>query len=207
AINREDELEMPPQGRLPAKEVETLTRWVKMGLPWTPGKAGILTSDQAGPKGGIVTEEAKNYWAYKRVKRPGVPAVKNREWVRNPIDAFRLAKVEAEGLAPAAPADRIALVRRACYDLTGLPPTPEQVDAFVNDTSPTAWEKLIDRLLDSPQYGEKWGRHWLDVVRFAETNGYERDGPKPFAWRFRDYVIRSFNDDKPYDQFVREQLA
>ena len=101
----------------------------------------------------------------------------------------------------------MALIRRACYDLTGLPPTPAEVDAFVGDRSPRAYENLLDRLLASPHYGEKWGRHWLDLVRYAETNGYERDGPKPFAWRYRDYVIRSFNADKPYDRFVREQLA
>jgi len=195
---------MPPKGKLPDKDIETLTKWVQMGLPWTPGKSEIVQEE---PKSGVVTEESKNYWCYKPVKRPDVPAVNNKDWVRNPIDAFLLAKVEAKALTPVVPAGRVALARRAYYDLTGLPPTPEQVDAFVNDPSAGAWEKLIDKLLDSPQYGEKWGRHWLDVVRFAETNGYERDGPKPFAWRFRDYVIKSFNDDKPYDQFVREQLA
>src|SRR5262249_837214 len=108
---------------------------------------------------------------------------------------------------PAPPADKVALVRRVYYDLIGLAPTPEQVDEFVNDSSPNGYEKLIDKLLDSPHYGEKWGRHWLDVVHYAETNGYERDGPKPFAWLYRDYVIQSFNENKPYDQFVREQLA
>jgi mono/diheme cytochrome c family protein len=198
---------MPPKGKLPDKDVETLTKWVKMGLPWAPGVDLGKDGPAGEPKGGVVTEEAKNYWCYRPVKRPAVPAVKDRQWVHNPIDAFLLAKVEAKGLTPALPADRVALVRRAYYDLTGLAPTPEQVDAFVADRSAGAWERLIDRLLDSPQYGEKWGRHWLDVVRYAETNGYERDGDKPFAWRYRDYVIRSFNDDKPFDQFVREQLA
>jgi hypothetical protein len=204
AINWRDGLEMPPKGKVPAKDIATLTKWVKMGLPWTPGKDEVV-KDEA--KGGGVTEESKNYWCYKPVHRSEVPPVNHREWVRNAIDAFLLARMEAKGLTPAGPAKRDALVRRAYYDLTGLPPAPEQVDAFVNDCSPGAWEKLIDQLLDSPRYGEKWGRHWLDVVRYAETNGYERDGPKPHAWRFRDYVIRSFNDDKPFDQFVREQLA
>src|SRR5262249_17750085 len=148
---------------------------------------------KAEPKRGVVTEEAKNYWCYRPVRRPDVPAVKAREWVSNPIDAFLLAKMEAKGLTPAGTARRRAPGRRAYYDLPGLPPSPAQVDAFVNDSSAGAWEKLIDRLLDSPQYGEQWGRHWLDVVHFAETNGYERDGLKPFAWRFRDYVIKSFN--------------
>jgi len=195
---------MPVKGKLTGKDIETLTKWIQMGLPWTPGTSEIVPVE---PKGIVINEEAKNYWCYRPVKRPETPAVKNKAWVQNPIDAFLLAKMEAKGLTPAAPAERVALVRRAYYDLIGLPPTPEQVDAFINDRSAGAWEKLIDKLLDSPQYGEKWGRHWLDVVRFAETNGYERDGPKPLAWRFRDYVIKSLNDDKPYDQFVREQLA
>jgi hypothetical protein len=127
--------------------------------------------------------------------------------VTNPIDTFLLAKLEEKGLAPAPPADRTALVRRVYYDLIGLPPTPEQVDAFVNDRRPDAYEKLVDQLLHSPHYGEKWGRHWLDLVRYAETNGYERDGPKPFVWRYRDYVVKSFNQDKPFNRFIREQLA
>ncbi len=162
--------------------------------------------DEKAP-GGVVTEAAKRYWAYQPIRRPAVPEVARRDWPRNPIDAFILTKLEAKGLAPAEPADRIALIRRVTYDLIGLPPTPSEVDAFVSDKSPDAYEKLLDRMLASPHYGEKWGRHWLDLVRFAETNGYERDGPKPFAWRFRDYVIRSFNADKPFDRFVREQLA
>ncbi len=190
AINYQD-LEMPPTGQLPQRDIDTLTRWVKAGLPWTPG----------------VPPEAKKYWAYQPVKRPPVPAVKDARWVRNPIDAFVLAKLQQKGLSPNPLADRVALVRRVYYDLLGLPPTPEEVDAFVNDASPDAYEKLLDKLLASPHYGEKWGRHWLDLVRFAETNGYERDGPKPYAWRFRDYVIRSFNADKPFDRFIREQIA
>ena len=161
-------------------------------------------------RGGVVTEEAKKYWAYQPIKRSPVPTVAAKQWVQNPIDAFIMHKLEAKGLTPAKPADRIALMRRVTYDLTGLPPTPEQVDAFLQEskTKPQeAYEALIDRLLASPQYGEKWGRHWLDLVRYAETNGYERDGAKPFAWRYRDYVIRSFNADKPFDHFIKEQLA
>ncbi len=141
------------------------------------------------------------------MKRPTPPATRDGAWGLNPIDAFILAKLEAKGLKPNPPATKRELIRRAYYDLTGLPPTPEEVEAFVADPSPSAYEALVDRLLDSPHYGEKWGRHWLDLVRFAETNSYERDNPKPNAWRYRDYVIRAFNDDKPYDQFVREQLA
>jgi hypothetical protein len=189
AINYTDGLEMPPSGKLPQREIDTLTRWVKAGLPWSTGSAAAV------------------YWAYQPVRRPAVPAVKSPSWVRTPIDAFILDQLEAHGLAPAPTADRVALIRRATYDLTGLPPTPKEIAAFVNDRSADAYPRLLDRLLASPQYGEKWGRHWLDLVRYAETNGYERDGPKPFAWRYRDYVIRSFNDDKPYDRFIKEQLA
>ena len=136
-----------------------------------------------------------------------MPAVKQAGWVRNPIDAFILARLEAQGLTPAPAASKAALLRRAYFDLIGLPPTPEEVDAFLADDRPTAFAEVIDRLLASERYGERWARHWLDVVRFAETNSFERDGPKPNAWRFRDYVIQSFNQDKPYDQFIREQLA
>ncbi|HEY1187084.1 MAG TPA: PSD1 and planctomycete cytochrome C domain-containing protein [Gemmata sp.] len=201
---KEDAYRMPPKGKMPDKDIATLEKWVKEGLPVSPDRLG--SGEKTGHKG-VVTEEAKKYWAYQPVKRPPVPEVKDKGWVRTPIDAFVLAKLEAKGLKPVTPADKAALIRRATYDLTGLPPSPEEVDAFVADTAPDAYEKLLDRLLASPQYGEKWGRHWLDVVRFAETNGYERDGPKPFAWRYRDYVIKSFNDDKPYDLFVKEQLA
>ncbi len=201
AIHYKDGLEMPPAGKLPTEQVAILTKWVKDGLPWSSAAAegGAQQHAAAGPD--------MSYWAYQPVKRPAVPAVKDAGWVKTPIDAFVLAKLEEKGLKPVAPADKAALCRRAYYDLIGLPPTPEQIDEFVADRSPTAFEHLIDKLLASPQYGEKWGRHWLDVVRFAESNGYERDGPKPFAWRYRDYVIRSFNADKPYDRFVKEQIA
>ena len=151
--------------------------------------------------------EKRNHWAWKAPVRPSVPAVKNGAWVRNPIDAFILAKLEAAGLQPAAPASRIQLIRRVTFDLIGLPPTPEEIDAFVNDKAPDAWEKVIDRLLASPHYGERWGRHWLDLARYAESNGYEFDEPRPNAWRYRDYVIAAFNSDIPYDRFIKEQLA
>ena len=152
-------------------------------------------------------EKSRDFWSFQPVTRPAVPSVKRADWVRTPIDAFILARLEAKGLVPAPPADKIALIRRVSYDLTGLPPTPSEVDAFVADSSNDAYADLVERLLRSPRYGERWARHWLDCVRFAETNSFERDTVKPFAWRFRDYVIRAFNDDKPYDQFVREQLA
>jgi len=154
-----------------------------------------------------ISDYKKNHWAWQPVKRPTPPAVKDTAWVKNPIDAFVLARLEAEGLKPAAPAAREQLIRRVTFDLTGLPPTPDEIDAFVGDKSPDAWEKVIDRLLSSPRYGERWGRHWLDLARFAESNGYEHDEVRPDAWRYRDYVIDSFNADKPYDRFIKEQLA
>ncbi|MCZ2340307.1 MAG: PSD1 and planctomycete cytochrome C domain-containing protein [Bacteroidales bacterium] len=201
AIHYRDGLEMPPSGKLPAATIATLTKWVRDGLPWTPGAdtGKRVERPPVGPD--------KNYWAYQPVQRPALPAVRDVAWVKTPVDAFLRAKQEAAGIRPVAPATKAVLCRRAYYDLTGLPPTPEQIDAFVADPAPDAYARLIDTLLASPQYGEKWGRHWLDLVHYAETNGFERDGPKPHAWRYRDYVIRSFNDDKPYDRFIREQLA
>jgi hypothetical protein len=204
---KDDEHRMPPKAKLPVGDIATIEKWVKDGLPVPADRVGVVA--KAAPKS-VVTEEAKKYWAYQPVKRPAVPVSrdpKGSAWIRTPIDAFILAKLEAKGLSPVKPAEKAVLARRAYYDLLGLPPTPEEIDAFVNDKSPDAWGKLIDKLLASPHYGEKWGRHWLDVVRYCETNGYERDGPKPHVWRYRDYVIKSFNEDKPYTQFVREQLA
>jgi len=148
-----------------------------------------------------------DHWAWKPPVRPPVPGVKDSSWVANPIDAFILSRLEAEGLRPAAPAGREALLRRVTFDLTGLPPTVEEMDAFLADDSPGAWERVVDRLLASPRYGERWARHWLDLARYADTNGYELDEPRPDAWRYRDYVIRAFNEDKPYDRFVSEQIA
>src|SRR5262249_1906418 len=128
-------------------------------------------------------------------------------WVKNPVDAFILARLEAAGLEPAAPATREQLLRRVTFDLIGLPPTPAEIDAFVNDPAVDAWTKVIDRLLTSPHYGERWGRHWLDLARFAEANGYEHDEARPDAWRYRDYVVKAFNDNKPFDRFIKEQIA
>lgn len=141
---------------------------------------------------------------------PEVPKVQEPEakaWLKNPIDAFVLSKLRKEDLRPAPKASRATLIRRVTFDLTGLPPAPAEFDAFLRDTSPKAYEKVVDRLLASPHYGERWAQHWLDVVRFAESDGFEYDTHRRDAWRYRDYVIRSFNADKPYDQFLREQLA
>ncbi len=198
------DLQMPPKKKLADAEIADLATWVKMGAPWPAGDKPPVASAKKGFK---ITDKDRAHWAFQPVKKPMPPAVKNAAWVANPIDAFILANLDEKGLAPNAPADRCTLIRRVCYDITGLPPTPTEVEAFVADQSPKAWENLVERLLASPRYGEHWSRHWLDLVRFAETNSYERDGAKPNAWRFRDYVIRAFNEDKPYDRFVREQLA
>ncbi len=153
------------------------------------------------------TAEQLNHWAYQKVTKPKPPAVRNRAWVRTPVDAFVLAKLEDKGISPSPAADKITLLRRATFDLTGLPPTPEEVSAFLSDKSPRAFEKVVDRLLGSPHYGEKWARHWLDLARYAESEGFKADETRPNAWRYRDYVIKSFNEDKPYDRFIKEQIA
>jgi hypothetical protein len=153
------------------------------------------------------TAEQLNHWAYQKVEKPKIPVVRDRAWVKTPVDAFVLAKLESQGVKPAPIADKITLLRRATFDLTGLPPTPEEVNSFLADNSPGAFEKVVDRLLNSPHYGEKWARHWLDLARYAESEGFKADETRPNAWRYRDYVIKSFNDDKPYNLFITEQLA
>jgi hypothetical protein len=192
AVIQDGELKMPPSGAPLAKaDLETLRKWIEEGAIWD--------EDVKGPE--------PKWWSLRNPKRPPVPAVKASSWVRTPIDAFILAKLEEMGLNPAPPASKLTLVRRAYFDLIGLPPTPEQVRSVLEDRAPNAYEKLIDQLLASPQYGERWGRHWLDVVRYADSSGFEGDLYYPNAWRYRDYVIHSFNDDKPYNQFVQEQIA
>ncbi len=167
--------------------------------------AGLVAPAHAEEKS--IADRARSHWAYQPVRPRAVPVVRDRAWVRTPIDAFLLARLEAANLKPAPCADRRTLLRRVTLDLTGLPPTPEEQDAFLSDASPLAYIHVVDRLLASSAYGERWGRHWLDVARYADTNGYERDGDKPFAWRYRDYVIDSFNRDWPFDRFVMEQIA
>ncbi|MBC8135784.1 MAG: PSD1 domain-containing protein [Fibrella sp.] len=203
-----DGRQMPPQGKMSQAKIAILTRWVELGAPWSATKTAAEVATAPAPHGPPpVNAQTMQFWSFQKVKRPAVPRVKNGSWVRTPVDAFVLANLEKNGLKPAPAANRAALIRRAYYDVTGLPPTPAQVRVFVGDPSPNAWEKVVDQLLASPQYGERWGRHWLDLVRYAETNSFERDGDKPFVWRYRDYVINSFNADKPYDRFIREQLA
>jgi hypothetical protein len=153
------------------------------------------------------TQRQRDFWSFQKVKPQTPPAVKHAAWSRNPIDQFIAAKLESKGIAPGPATDQVTLLRRATFDLTGLPPTPEEVAAFLSDQSPDAFEKVVDRLLASPRYGERWARHWLDLARFAESEGFKADEPRPNAWRYRDYVIQSFNQDKPYDRFVQEQIA
>jgi hypothetical protein len=157
--------------------------------------------------GDAFTPKQRNYWAFQKVTRPTLPQASNQKWIANSIDAFILAKLESKRLQPNPPADRVTLIRRLSFDLIGLPPTPEEIDAFVNDRSSNAYEKVVDRLLASPHYGERWARHWLDLARFAESEGFKSDETRPNAWRYRDYVVRAFNDNKPYDRFVKEQIA
>jgi hypothetical protein len=156
---------------------------------------------------GVRAADPATHWAYQPIRTPAVPQVKDADWAANPIDAYVAARQRAKGVTPAPEASRRVLIRRLWLDLLGLPPSPEESDAFVSDRSPDAYEKLVNRLLSSPHYGERWGRYWLDLARWAESEGYESNHPRPYAWRYRDYVVRSFNEDKPYPQFVREQLA
>jgi cytochrome c553 len=200
------DLQMPPRGKkLSDDQIADLVAWVKMGAPDTRALA------KGAGDTGVWSKERRDHWAFKPIRKQPIPEVQDTNWVANPIDAFVLAKLEKEGMKPAPPADRRTLIRRATYDLTGLPPTPEEVQAFVDDTSPDAYAKVVDRLLASPQYGERWGRYWLDTARYADTKGdikAQQDVPLyPYAWTYRDYVVRSFNEDKPYNRFVLEQLA
>src|SRR5262245_43297640 len=167
----------------------------------------IGTALRAAPKDREFTRDERQWWSLQPVKRVEPPSVRHREWVRTPIDAFIASALEAKQLSPARRADPITLLRRAYLDLIGLPPTPADVDAFVADPSPQAFSKVVDNLLASPQYGERWARHWLDLARYAESEGFKADETRPNAWRYRDYVIDALNADKPYDRFVREQIA
>jgi hypothetical protein len=199
-----DDLKMPPKGRLRESEIADLEAWVKAGVVWPE----VPNSTAEKPKGGhLFTDDQRRFWAFQPVKDPPIPSVRNSAWVRSPIDAFLLARLEAAGLTPARPADKYQLLRRVTFDLTGLPPTPDEIEAFLADESPNAFEKVVDRLLASPAYGERWGRHWLDLARYADSNGLDENTAFGDAWRYRDYVIRSFNHDKPYDEFLREQIA
>ncbi|MGB8169219.1 MAG: PSD1 and planctomycete cytochrome C domain-containing protein [Chthoniobacteraceae bacterium] len=194
---------MPPEkagGKLPDAVIADFEKWITMGAPDPrDGEAKVVKKYD--------TSEAKKWWAYQPVQKPATPAVKDTEWSRGDIDKFVLAGLEAKDLKPVADADKLTLLRRVYFDLIGLPPAPKEIDAFARDTAPDALAKVVDRLLASPQFGERWGRHWLDVARYAESSGKDVNLAYPHAWRYRDYVINAFNEGKPFDEFVREQIA
>jgi cytochrome c553 len=199
------DLQMPPKGKkLSERQIADLTQWVKAGAPWPETDKAAVRPTKVSHE---IAEKDRSWWAFQPIRRPEPPLVTRKSQIVNPIDSFIRAELDAKHLKPNPPATKRELIRRAYFDLIGLPPTPEQIAAFEKDKSPDAWAQLIDHLLSLPQYGERWGRHWLDVARFAQSNGYERDGEKPESWRYRDYVVRAFNEDKPYDQFIREQIA
>ena len=205
AVRYEDsDMQMPPKYRLGENEVRILENWIRMGAP-DPRSGDEISL----PKSSINIEEGRKFWSFQPLATTGAPPTRNQDWAKHDLDRFVLSGLEANGLTLPAPADRATLIRRMTLDLAGLPPTPSEIDAFVNDPAAedVALAKVVDRLLASPQFGERWGRHWLDIVRYAESVGRTRNYPFPYAWRYRDYVIKSFNEDKPYDRFVTEQLA
>ncbi|WP_422928199.1 PSD1 and planctomycete cytochrome C domain-containing protein [Singulisphaera sp. PoT] len=201
-VRGDGSVKMPPSKPLSAEAVADLTTWVKMGAPWPDAQNLAAPGSSAGA-------DPKKHWAFQPVRRGPLPAVKHQDWAKGGIDAYILAALEAKGLEPSPAADKRTLIRRATFDLIGLPPTPEEVAAFLADESPEAFARVVDRLLASPHYGERWGRYWLDVARYADTKGYIlfEDANYPWAYTYRDYVIKSLNDDLPYDQFILEQLA
>ena len=210
-LNYDGKVKMPPAGKLRAEEIAALTAWVKMGAPWPEAKKTVGTQLAVSATGGkpekIVSAKDKNTWPFKPFSKPALPVVKNAAWCQSPIDKFIMVGLEAKGLKPSAPASKRDLLRRAYFDLIGIPPTPADVDAFLADKSPNAFAKVVDKLLAMPQYGERWGRHWLDVARYADSNGLDENTAFGNAFRYRDYIVNAFNKDKPYDQLVREQLA
>jgi hypothetical protein len=201
AVRQTGNLKMPPGRKLEASQIDAIAEWIRMGAPDPRADDGPI------PVSSYDWEKARNHWAFRPVTDPPVPKVLSQAWRQSPIDAFIKAKLDSEKLIPQLRASKVALIRRVTYDLIGLPPTPVEVDAFVKDLSPKAFEKVVDRLLASQQYGEKWGRHWLDVVRYADTAGDNADFPVPSMYRYRNWVISAFNHDEPYDQFLREQIA
>lgn len=196
-------IKMPPKEKLPDAVIADFERWIAMGAPDPRDGSGSAVTK-------ISLEDARSWWSLKPLAKPAVPAVADSGWAKSEIDKFIFAKLQAQGLKPVADAEPRTLVRRLYFDLTGLPPTPEQVDEFVAEAGrnrQTAVEKAVDQLLASPRFGERWGRYWLDIARYAESNGNADNVPFPLAWRFRDWVIAAVNQDKPYDQFIREQIA
>ena len=197
------DLQMPPKNRLPAEEIEILERWVMSGAP----DPRIEKSGAPEKVTGLSLEEGRTFWSFQPLANPKIPEVKLNERVKNPIDAFILSELEKKKITPAPPTDKRTLIRRVTQNLIGLPPTPKEIENFLADDSPDAYEKVIERLLASPHYGIRWGRHWLDVARYADSNGLDENLGFGQAWRYRDYVVNSFNADKPFDQFLMEQIA
>ena len=198
AIRREGKIKMPPAGSLSADQIADFEAWIKLGAPDPRAEKAVPAYD---------FDQARKFWSFRPVKDPTPLTVADRAWNKTAIDRFVKAKLDEKKLTPLGPASKRVLIRRATFDLTGLPPAPEDVAAFLADTSANAFDKVIDRLLASQQYGERWGRHWLDLVRYADTSGCNADFPVPDAYRYRNWVIHAFSDDKPYDQFLREQFA
>ena len=196
----DEDFAMPPKGRLPAEEVAILEEWVRRGAP--DPRTGDATK-AAKPKRSINLEEGRKFWAFQPVANPAAPAVKDTAWSKDPLDRFLLEKIEAKGLKPAGDADRHTWIRRVSLDLTGLPASAEEVIAFAEDKSPDAYAKVVDRLLASPAYGERWARHWLDLTGYADMIGTSNNVFAEHAWRYRDYLIQAFNEDKPFDLFIK----
>lgn len=209
AVRYHDEPRMPPNKRLSEAEIDALSRWVESGLPWpsTAGSDSSKTTDPGRPGGFTITAQQRAFWSFQPVVDLAPPTVTDRTWPLSAIDQFVLAKLEAKGFKPAPLADKHTLIRRVSFDLTGLPPTPDEVDRFLADPASNAFERVVDRLLASPQYGERWARHWLDLAHYADTAGETADFPIPEAYRYRNYVIDTFNRDVPYNEFLRDQVA
>jgi mono/diheme cytochrome c family protein len=205
-VTHAEEPAMPMGGKLAAEEIAVIARWIE-SLPAELASNAPVHATPVRSPGYKITDEDRRFWSFQKPVRPAVPQVKNQAWVKNEVDSFVLKGLEENGLKPAPPAEPRVLLRRLYLDLTGLPPAPEAVEKFVKNASDAAYAKVVDELLASPQYGERWGRHWLDLARYADSGGFEFDVDRPHAWRYRDYVIRAFNRDLPYDQFIREQLA
>ena len=199
-----EDLQMPPTGKLSPEEIQSLEQWIAQGA--TDPRTDVAPESHSALKG-MSVEDGRKFWSFVPVQVPAIPQPATPDWARTPIDAFVMFKLEAKGLQPAPRADRRTLIRRATLDLTGLPPLPADVAAFVADDSAEAYERLIERLLASPDYGVRWGRHWLDVARYADSNGLDENLAFGSAWRYRDYVVDAFNNDKPFDRFLKEQLA
>jgi len=200
---KNQDLQMPPKGQMSSAEIAILEKWVRLGVPDSRTESAPGTVRPTG----MTIEDGRDFWSFKPVADPEIPSVENADWVQLPIDAFVLSKLEERKAEPAAQADKRTLIRRVTFDLIGIPPTPEEIAEFIADKSSDAFEKVVERLLESPQYGVRWGRHWLDVARYADSNGLDENLAFGNAWRYRDYVVDSFNDDKPFDRFLIEQLA